>query len=167
MQEVTVRIKFNRVCPGSTRKRTEDGNVEFCMLRSPDNRVMFLATWWRAIMSYAAQVINKHQKDVRSICWDPIVDGEPQKWRRYSQESGDGRRRRFAVHEAFLPGSVIGVHCVLPATIGLDDFWSLLDVAGAYKGISPYKPSDDYGTFEVVSVTHRKRVVDGEDLSSC
>jgi len=42
---------------------------------------------------------------------------------------------------------------VLPAGLPIDDFVSLLDVVGTYKGISPFQsPTENYGMFEVQSV---------------
>lgn len=159
MREVTVRIRFNQVCPGAHR-RPHSGGVIFAMVRDPDGKVMFLPTWWSAILRYAAKVLNRHQQDVDAVRWDPLIDGEPRTWRRPIPTDGKkSNRARYALHEAFLPGASIGVNCVLPSAITIDDFWQLLTVAGTYRGISPYKPSKDFGTFEVVSIDSRGRIV--------
>lgn len=148
LQEVTVRLRFNNECLGAVRKK--DCNE---MLKDPDGRVMFMPTWWQAVVTYAAKVLNRHQALVKQIDWDPVVDGAVKRFRRYYEPN------RYTVHEAFLRGDVIAVHCVVPAELPLDDLWALLQVAGAYKGISPYKPDRKYGTFEVTEIRPRVRVV--------
>jgi hypothetical protein len=75
-------------------------------------------------------------------------------------ENKPNSRQKYALHEAFLSGSVIGINCVLPRDISLDDLWQLLDIAGTYKGISPYKPNEGFGTFRVVSIRKRKRIIE-------
>jgi hypothetical protein len=117
---------------------------------------MFLPSWWNQLMCYAAKVHNLGQSLVRKIDWDPTVDGAPRRnWRRVLVAASDDRqgRERYAVHEAFPPGSTIGVKAVLPDGLSVDDFQELLTIAGTYKGISPFRNDEEnYGTFEVVSV---------------
>lgn len=113
-------------------------------------------------MGFAAQILNSHHKDVKTILWDPIIDGDPCEWKRYLTEphelaNGKKKKARWALHEAFKPNQIIGVNCVLPEGLSIDAFERLLGKAGAYKGISPYKPADGYGTFEVISVRKRGR----------
>ena len=69
-------------------------------------------------------------------------------------------RARYALHEAFLAGDTIGVNCVLPDGLSMDDLWQLMDVAGTYKGISSFKPDEGYGTFRVEEVRPRRRSID-------
>lgn len=156
MQEVSIRLRFIRECLGSAKRRKGRDQTVFRMPRDPRGRVMFLPSWWSQLMAYAAKVHNLGQSLVSKIDWDPIVDGAPQKnWRRIIVAPSDDPkgRARYAVHEAFPPGSVIAIKAVLPDGLGVDDFQELLTIAGTYKGISPYKPKDEnYGTFEVVSV---------------
>lgn len=167
MQEVTIRLRFNQPCPGAV--RTQEGkNVLHAHQRDPEGRVMFLPSWWSALIRYSAKVLNRHQSEVKKIRWDPVIDGVPRKWKRYlpTPEGRSSNRPRYALHEAFHPGDVIGVNCVLPRPISTDDMWQLLDIAGSYKGISPYKPNDGYGTFCVVSLHRRRRAVEKPDASS-
>jgi len=168
VQEITIRLRFNQPCPGAV--RTQEGkNVVHAHQRDSEGRVMFLPSWWSALVRYSAKVLNKHQSEVKKIHWDPVIDGVPRKWKRYLPVSDNksNARARYAVHEAFLPGSVIGVNCVLPRAISTDDMWSLLDIAGSYRGISPYKPTDGgYGTFCVVSLHKRRRSLDKPEVLS-
>ena len=167
MQEITIRLRFNQPCPGAV--RTQDGkNVLHVHQRDPEGRVMFLSSWWAALVRYAAKVLNKHQSEVKKIRWDPVIDGVPRKWKRYlpTPEGKAASRARYALHEAFHPGDIIGVKCVLPRPISTDDMWQLLEIAGSYKGISPYKPNDGYGTFCVVSIHRRRRSLEKPDVSS-
>jgi hypothetical protein len=159
VQEITIRLRFNQPCPGAV--RTQDGkNVLHVHQRDPEGRVMFLASWWLALIRYAAQVLNKHQTEVKKISWDPVIDGVPRRWKRYLPSNPNkASRARYALHEAFLAGDVIGVNCVLPRAITTDDMWQLLEIAGSYKGISPYKPNEGFGTFCVVSIHKRRRTV--------
>ena len=164
MQEVTIRLRFNQPCPGAV--RTKDGkNVLHIHQRDTEGRVMFLPSWWSALLRYAATVLNKHQTEVKKISWDPVLDGVPRRWKRYLTKAGKSTARpRYALHEAFLPGDVIGVNCVIPRAISADDLWQLLDIAGSYKGISPYKPNEGYGTFCVVSIHRRRRSLDNLEV---
>ena len=155
MIEVTIRIRFLRECLGSV-KRKRGKTAIFSMPRAPDGRVMFLPTWWQIAIRDAAKIANRHQELVRRIDWDPVVDGEPRSnWRR--PVPGAGQRIWHAIHEAFGPGDEIGVNAVLPDGIDIEDFWRLLDIAGTYRGISPFKPHERYGTFQVVSIQRRRR----------
>ena len=151
MIEVTVRLRFNRHSLGAVRCKKLNK-----MLRDPEGRVMFLPTWWAVLMRYAAKVLNRHQRLVNDIDWDPIIDGNPTNFRRYYEPN------RYTLHEAFHPNDVIGVNAVLPSGLSISDFMQLLDVAGRYKGISPYKPRDKWGTFEVINIVRRKRALEPE-----
>lgn len=105
-------------------------------------------------MAYASRVANLHQRLALRIAWDPHVDGTPDRrdWRRAVEAAG--RRRRYAQHEAYTPGSEIVVKAVLPDGISTADLSQLLRVAGTYRGISPFRCDvSQYGVFEVVSIT--------------
>lgn len=155
MREVTIRIRFNRECLGSARRRGAKGQVKFCMLRDPRHRVMFLPSWWHQLLRYAATVTNQQQGIVKRIDWNPVIDGMPRAaWKRTIVADGKVERRmRYAVHEAFLPGDVVGINAVLPDGLSIEQFQELLEIVGTYKGISPFQRDDErYGTFEVLSV---------------
>jgi hypothetical protein len=154
VQEVTIRLRFNRVCLGSA-KRRKHGQVFFGFDRDPANRVMFMPAAWLGVMRYAAKLANKHHSAVQKIDWCPVISGSPRPdWRRtiVSQQGGD-TRSHFAVHEAFPPGDTITVSAVVPEEISLDDFEQLLSLVGKYKGFSPFNnATEHYGTFEVISI---------------
>lgn len=159
MQEVTIRLRFNRECLGAAKRTKRRGQYEkiiFCMPRDPNGRVMFLPTWWSIIIKYASAVVNLGQGLVGKIDWDPVIDGHPcPNWRRIVVPARDdsANRTRYCSHEAFRSGDVIGVNAVLPDGLSADDLCELLTVAGTYKGISPFqKEGERYGTFEVLSV---------------
>lgn len=118
---------------------------------------MYMPTWWAALMRYAAKILNRHQRLVEQIDWDPVIDGTPRSYRRYYEQS------RYTLHEAYYPGDEIGVNAVLPPGLSISDFTQLLDVAGRYRGVSPYKPKDKWGTFEVTNVTRRRRNLSPEE----
>jgi hypothetical protein len=148
LQEVTVRLRFNNECLGAVRKK--DCNE---MLKDPDGRVMLMATWWQAVIGFAAKVLNRHQDLVKQIEWDPVVTATPKLFRRYYEPG------KYTVHEAFLKGDVITVNCVIPSGLNLEDLRTLMQMAGRYKGISPYKPERKYGTFDVLEICPFLRAV--------
>lgn len=155
MQEVTINLRFNRVCLGAA-KRRRNGQVYFGFDRDPAGRVMFMPAAWLGVMRYAAKLANKHHSIVHKIDWCPVVEGAPRNdWRRtiVSQHNGE-TRSHYAVHEAFQPGDVIILSSVLPDEITLEDFERLLEIVGKYKGFSPFNnTTEHYGTFEVISIT--------------
>ena len=156
MQEITVTIRFNRVCLGGAKKR-KHGQVIFCFDRDPSYRVMFLPSAWLSCMRYAAKIANKHHSDVKKIDWCPVVVGEPRNdWRRTvtaEAAAGANARSYFALHEAFRPGDVVILSAVLPNEISLSSFVQLLTLVGKYRGFSPFNNAQEkYGTFEVISV---------------
>lgn len=154
MQEVTVTLRFNRVCLGAAKKR-RGGQVIFCFDRDPSDRVMFMSSLWLSGMRYAAKLSNRHHAEVKKIDWCPVIVGEPRKdWRRtILTPNENGMRSHYALHEAFRPGDVIVVSAVLPDEISIDDFIHLLGLVGKYRGFSPFNNTQEkYGTFEVISV---------------
>ena len=104
--------------------RREGLGVVFCFPRTPDGQVLFPQTWWRAIVTHAARIKNIPTTIVKKIEWSPAVDGSPRLWQRYIHEPDrtENARPRYAQHEAFLPGRVIGVECILPVDLTVDTF---------------------------------------------
>jgi hypothetical protein len=153
MQEVTIDIRFNRVCLGAA-KRKKHGQIVFCFDKDPGGRVMFMPSAWLAAMRYAAKLANKHHTEVKKIDWCPIVVGQPRTdWRRnIISNPGPNARQHFAMHEAFCPGDVISLSAVLPDEISIGDFDKLLTIVGKYKGFSPFNSQEKYGTFEVLRI---------------
>lgn len=152
MRELTVRIRFSCPCLGNVKARTQSGR--FLFLRSPGGSVMFLPTWHRANLAFAARTVGRHQDEVGRLLWDPEVDGVVRSghdgwYRRYCTPA------RYVLHEAFLPGQVVGVNCAVPPTITDDDLARLMQVAGQYRGLSPWKPRQ-FGLFTVDSVRPRR-----------
>jgi len=167
VQEVRVLLRFTVPCLGAD-KRIRDGlGVVFCFPRTPDGQVLFPQTWWRAIVTHAARIKNIPTAVIKKIEWSPAIDGSPRLWQRYIQEPGraEGGRPRYAQHEAFLPGRVIGVECILPVDLKVGIFAALMEVAGKFRGISPYKPGE-YGRFTVVSVQPAGRAIPESDVLS-
>lgn len=155
MQEITIKIRFNRVCLGAAKKRRH-GQIIFCFDRDPSQRVMFLPSAWLSCMRYAAKIANRHHSDVKKIDWCPIVLGEPRNdWRRtiLTPQADNQLRSHYALHEAFRPGDIVILSAVLPEEISLGDFVHLLTLVGKYRGFSPFNNAQEkYGTFEVLSV---------------
>ena len=155
MRELTVRIKFTSPSLGNEKMR--DGSGRFVFSRSPTGHVIFLASWHNANMRLAAQLLGRHQDEVSKIFWDINVDGRLRRdrWHRVYYLGVNSGRQRYSLHEAFFPGQIVSINCVVPHTIGNDDFWRLVQKAGQYKGISPWKPGE-FGFYEVVSIRPRR-----------
>jgi hypothetical protein len=156
MQEVTVTIRFNRVCLGAAKKRRH-GQVIFCFERDPGDRVMFMSSAWLSCMRHAAKIANRHHSEVKKIDWCPVIVGEPRNdWRRTiltPDQNTEGMRSHYALHEAFRPGDTVVISAVLPDEISLADFNHLLTLVGKYRGFSPFNNvQDKYGTFEIISI---------------
>jgi len=154
VRELTVRIQFTKHSLGNV-KVQKTGRFEFA--RNPTTgTIMFLPTWHLSNLRFAAQLLGRHQDTVKAIHWDVAVDGvvPAGSWyRRYYAVAGT-RKQRFVLHEAFPPGHIIGLNCVVPENISDDAFWELMRIAGQYRGLSPAKPIE-YGHFDVVSIRPR------------
>ena len=134
MQEVTITLRFNRVCLGAA-KRRKHSQVIFCFDRDPGQRVMFLPTAWLGVMRYAAKIANRHHAEVKKIDWCPVIVGTPRNdWRRIIVDLADAQAKtHYALHEAFRPGDVIVISAVVPDEITLPEFEHLLTLGYLYK----------------------------------
>jgi hypothetical protein len=151
MTEVTLRIRFLQPCLGARpRKRPEDGVSVLTMPRGASGQVMFPPAWWRAIVAHGARVKGGSATTARRISWSLDVDGVPRRWIRHVPGTQD-RRAGHVHHEAFLPGDVVAVDCVLPPGLAPGVFRRWMEAGGRYQGISPYKHGE-WGRFEVVEV---------------
>lgn len=161
MEEVAIRLRFNRPCLGAAKRRQGDRSI-FCMDRDPAGRVMFMPAAWQSVMVYAAKLANRHQALVKKIDWCPTIDGQPSReWRRTIPGGS-----HYALHEAFMPGDEIAVTAVLPGGISSQDMQELLEIVGKYKGFSPFNnATEKFGTFEVLRVTSQRvaRTAEPED----
>ncbi len=157
MRELTLRIRFTRACLGNVAgKKATRGKLTFS--RGPQGHVLFLASWHKANMRLASQVLGRHQDEVEKILWDINVDGvvKPEcAFRRYYKTSSGAMR--FALHESFAAGQVVGINCAVPASIDDDDMRRLMNMAGRYKGLSPFQPGE-FGLFEVEEILPRSKV---------
>lgn len=154
MRELTVRIRFTRHSLGNVKDR-ETGR--FVLPRNPEGFVLFLPTWHQANLRMAAQVLGRHQDEVGRFCWDVRVDGAVRRdpWFKRWYGAGPGGKKRYALHEAFWPGQVVGLHCVVPTQVSDDDLRRLMQLAGQYRGLSPWKPGE-FGLFEVEQILPRR-----------
>lgn len=155
MQEVIIKLRFNRECLGAA-KRKRHSQVVFSFDHDPAGRVMFMPSAWSSVMRYAAKLSNRHHDAVQKIDWCPLVEGQPRPdWRRtIVSKAGDTTKTHYAVHEAFPPGATILISAVVPDEISLKEFEDLLTIVGKYKGFSPFNnATEHYGTFEVLSIT--------------
>lgn len=147
--EVTARISFTRPCLGNVREPDFDK-----FLRDPDGEVIFLATWWRAALSKAAQALNKYHKLIDGIRPAlPVRGPVSHVKRRYGNGAND-----FKVHEGFAAGAIVETQFLLPSGMTMDQFAELLETVGLYVGISPYGwKTGLYGQFKLLEVIKRDR----------
>jgi hypothetical protein len=153
MREVVVRLTFTKHCLGNVKKQYwENGKRRsfFVFPRNQEGQVLFMPTWWRAVLSMASQALCRHQTEVSKIRFCLEIAGSPRAipdefYRRYSSE------KAFSKHEAFYPGDSMSVTCLVPDSIDDEELRSLLEIAGKYYGISPARPNE-YGNFVVESV---------------
>lgn len=158
MRELTARIRFTKHSLGNVKDRTTG---RFMFPRSPNGAITFLSSWHQSNMRFAATLLNLHHDAVKGIYWDIEIDAatDANGWhRRYYTVGG---RERYVLHEAMMPGQVVGINCVVPAEIGDEAFWQLLRVAGQYKGLSPFRPGD-FGHYDVVGIRPRRATADPE-----
>lgn len=156
MRELSVRIRFTNPSLGNE-KDTKTGNFKF--QRSPGNagKILFLPTWHQSNMKFATEMLGRHHEDVKKIFWDIEIDGEVREkclTRCYYKRTKSGKYR-WSTHESLLKGQTIAINCVVPHEIDDEDFWTLLQIAGKYKGLSPWQPGK-YGHYEVVSIRPRR-----------
>jgi hypothetical protein len=142
MQEVRVTIKFITPCLGGVRRPDYDR-----FLRNNDGQIIFMGAWWQKLFEYGAKAYGRQQKLVRKIDVHPIIEGEPQRYRRFWTDTD------FKEHEAFLIDSQIIVRMMLPSGLSVEDLRHIMDTAGQYQGISPYGWKHNFGRFTVVDVT--------------
>lgn len=139
--EVSVRLRFTTPCLGNERREQRD-----LMMRSKDGNVVFLQSWWRCSLAFAAKAMGRFTSEVEQIQADPEIRGNAKIYRRWYSSSS------FKEHEAFLVGDEIEARLWLPNGISPDDLKRLLEIAGKYVGLSPYGYKQDFGRFAVVSV---------------
>lgn len=155
MRELTARIRF--LSPSLGNQKMRDGSGRFVFQRNPNGGVIFLPSWHNSNMRMAAQLLNRHQKEVQNIHWDINVDGVLKKnpWHKNHYRSQKSHKLRYSLHEAFHEGQIVGLNCIVPTAIKEEDFWQLMGKAGQYKGLSPWKPGE-HGFYEVVSIRPRR-----------
>lgn len=111
-----------------------------------EGKIIYLQSWWRSSLGYAAQALCRHQKLIDQIQVDPIADGTLSVYKRFYSPT------LFKEHEAFLTGTEVEFRFMLPGKLSLEAFRELLETAGKYAGISPYGYKQDYGRFIVIDV---------------
>lgn len=157
MRELSVRIKFTNPSFGNE-KNQKTGRFTFQRSPGQEGKILFLATWHQSNMKLAAEMMGRHQDAVQKICWDIEVDAELRDKcleRCYYKKSLNGRER-WSTHESLVRGQTICINCVVPHDIDDTDFWTLMQIAGKYRGLSPWQPGK-YGQYEVVSIRARRQ----------
>jgi hypothetical protein len=117
-------------------------------------------------MKLAAEMLGRHQEAVNKICWDIGVDAELREkcLTRCFYTKSPGGRERWSLHESLMQGQTICINCVVPQDIDDQDFWALMQIAGKYRGLSPWQPGK-YGQYEIVSIHQRRQSQQVDDDS--
>ena len=139
--EVKARIRFTTPCLGAVRGQDMDR-----MLRDSSGKVIFMQSWWRSGLSYAANALSLNTRAIADIQTDPKIEGKLGTHKRFYKLD------QFTLHEAYEIGSEIEAAFLLPNEIDIEQFRQILITAGRFVGISPYGSRQDFGRFEVVSV---------------
>jgi len=156
MRELSIKIKFTNPSLGNE-KDQRTGRFNFQRSPGKDGKILFLASWHQSNMRFAAEMLGKHYTDIDKICWDIEIDGEVRDkcLARCYYRKKPGGKERWSTHESLVKGQTIVINCAVPASIDEEDFWSLMSIAGRYKGLSPWQPGK-YGHYEVVSIRQRR-----------
>jgi hypothetical protein len=157
MRELSVRISFTNPSLGSE-KDPRTGKFKFHRSPGPEGKILFLPSWHHANMKLASEMLGRHQAAVKKICWDIEIDSvlRDKCWTKCYYQKSPGGRERWSLHESLVAGQKITINCVVPSDIDDQDFWSLVQIAGRYKGLSPWQPGK-YGHYEVVNIQPRRR----------
>ena len=140
MREVEVKLQFMTPCLANNRNDDYDR-----FNRDAAGNVLLMPSWWTGILEHGAAALCRYQQDVKNIHVNPVVDGLAKRFKRYYASS------LYKEHEAFLEGDIIGIKVLLPDSIPYADLLRIFELAGPYKGISPYRWSEGYGLFKPVS----------------
>ena len=157
MRELSVRIRFTTPSLGNEKEK-KTGRFRFQRSPGRDGKILFLATWHHANMKLAAEMLGRHQEAVKHICWDIGLDAEIKDkclTRCFYQKSANGRER-WSLHESIMANQTVVINCVVPSEIDDQDFWALMQIAGKYKGLSPWQPGK-YGHYEIVNIHPRRQ----------
>lgn len=156
MRELSIKIRFMNPSLGNE-KDPRSGRFKFQRSHGRNGKILFLATWHQANLKMAADMMGRHQEHIKKIFWDIEIDGELREkclTRCYYKKSPKGRER-WSTHESLVKGQLVGINCVVPHEIDDEDFWTLMQIAGKYKGLSPWQPGK-YGQYEIVSIRPRR-----------
>lgn len=159
MRELLLTLRFTSPSLGNVKKyvRQENSAVSwpvFYMPRSLDGRVRFETNWWKSGLVFAADILCRHQKDVRNVEFAAELEGRTNTdirhfFKRFLPTATG--RSRFVRHEAFLPDDVVRASCVVPDVISDEAFEQLMQYFGRFRGISPFRPKQ-YGHFQVEKI---------------
>lgn len=161
MREVLLRVQLTSPALGAARRIGGRGQVVFAFLRQPDGRIAIHELRWRSAAIEAATVAGLDQDAVTAVSWDTGVDGAVTYWNRHFPRRAGGGSGGYARHEALAAGTTVAVRCLLPDALSETDFQRLMEIAGRYHGISPFRPAE-FGRFRVLDVRAAAAVVPGQ-----
>lgn len=143
MKRVRLTIRFVRPCLGGVRSEPKD-----MFERDPvTGKIVFMNSWWQSVLEYGARALNKNIQLVPDTLFDLYVDAPVCDYRRHHS-------RGVTVHEAFCANTELSVDVLLPDGMSVDDFREMMELAGRFRGISPYGWRDGFGRFDVTEVAN-------------
>jgi len=145
--EVHVKLEFATPCLGNERNDDPEPNR---MIRSGSGGIIFLQSWWHGCTAAAAERFSMHQQRIRAVKWSAEVEGESTLIDRFYYK-GAGTKH-IKKHEGFAACATVGVRALVPDDVPLEDFKSILSIAGEFFGISPFGWKKGYGRFKVLEV---------------
>lgn len=146
--EVFIKLEFTTPCLGNERRDDPEPNR---MLRSGSGGIIFLQSWWHGCTVAAAERFSMHQKRIRSVKWSSEIEGTLRLIDRFYYKR-DGTKHAKP-HEGFAALDNISVRALVPDDVPIEDFKTILSIAGEFFGISPYGWKKGYGRFNVKEVT--------------
>lgn len=158
MQEIVVKLRFITPCLGNIRRNDCDA-----FERDASGNVVFRHTAWYNVLAYGAQALSKHQALISQVRSHPQILGVTSTIKRWYDDNAYRR------HEGFGAGAEIIARFMLPTGIPTEDFIAILNLAGAYYGLSPYGWQYGYGKFEAEQVPPPPdgRAIDIKTISLC
>lgn len=141
MQDVTITLRFLTPSLGERRGPDIDRFV-----RNANGEVIFMSTYWQSLLRFGAKRLGQAEGLVKDVHFSLPVSGTVGTYDRY------WRKQQFTRHEAFVAGSTLVAHAVLPDGLSAETLSDILKEASRYRGLSPYGWRAGWGSFEVVSV---------------
>ena len=156
MRSVLTTIRFNTASLGNQK----DSKGKFLFQKNATgSKLLFLASWHKANMRLASNVLGRHHVATQKIFWDIELHYDIVQLTEYHRYCSKNEHRiHWAIHEAIAKGQTAAIASLVPDEITTTDFIDLMGLVGKHKGLSPWKPGQ-FGHFEVLTVQEIKNTI--------